>query len=162
MAKILGIFACLLIVAVDITAGILGIKAEVAQNQEKHLRLWIFECKEPSHKAFLLGLAAATLLGLSHVLASLIGGCNCNVCTQEELQKASPSRQLSLACLLFMWIILAVGLSMLVIGTIANNKSRASCGFTHHHFLSIGGVLCMVHGLFCVAYYVTSTAAFSE
>jgi len=56
-------------------------------------------------------------------------------------------------------IILAVGLSMLVIGTISNNKSRASCGFTHHHFLSIGGILCMVHALFAVAYYVTSTAA---
>ncbi|CAK9187055.1 unnamed protein product [Ilex paraguariensis] len=160
MAKTLGILACLVIVGLDITAGILGIKAEAAQNQEKHLRLWIFECKEPSHNAFMLGLAAATLLVLAHVLANLIGGCN--VCTQEELQKASPSRQLSVACLIFVWIILAVGLSALVIGTISNNKSRTSCGFTHHHFLSIGGILCMVHGLFCVAYYVTATAALGE
>lgn len=55
-------------------------------------------------------------------------------------------------------IILAVGLSMLVIGIISNHKSRASCGFTHHHFLSIGGILCMVHALFAVAYYVTATS----
>lgn len=59
-------------------------------------------------------------------------------------------------------IILAVGLSMLVIGTWSNHKSKASCGFTHHHFLSIGGILCFVHGLFCVAYYVSSNAAACE
>ena len=59
-------------------------------------------------------------------------------------------------------IILAAGLSMLAIGTLSNNKSRTSCGFTHHHFFSFGGILCFVHGLFCVAYYVSATAAFSE
>ncbi|KAK4437323.1 hypothetical protein Salat_0066200 [Sesamum alatum] len=157
MGKFIGVFACLVIVALDIVAGILGIRAEAAQNEEKHLRLWIFECKEPSHDAFVLGLAAATLLGIAHVLANLLGGCS--VCTQEEFEKASPSKQLSMACLIFTWIILAVGLSMLVIGIISNHKSRASCGFTHHHFLSIGGILCMVHALFAVAYYVTSTSA---
>lgn len=159
MAKAFGIFACFLIVALDVVAGILGIKAEAAQNQEKHLKLWIFECKEPSHDAFVMGLAAASLLGIAHVLANLLGGCS--VCTSDEVQKASPSRQLSIACLIFTWIILAVGLSMLVIGTMSNNKSRASCGFTHHHFLSIGGILCMVHSLFSVAYYVTATANLS-
>ncbi|CAA3011508.1 uncharacterized protein LOC111372148 [Olea europaea subsp. europaea] len=74
MVKKIVIFACLLIIALDITAGILGIKAEAAQNQEKHLRLWIFECKEPSHDAFVLGVAAATLLFKrsfqKHLLAS--------------------------------------------------------------------------------------------
>uniref|UniRef100_A0A5B7BBJ7 Uncharacterized protein n=1 Tax=Davidia involucrata TaxID=16924 RepID=A0A5B7BBJ7_DAVIN len=158
MAKMVGVLVCLLIVAMDIGAGILGIKAEAAQNQVKHLRLWIFECKDPSHKAFMLGLVAAALLGIAHVLANLLGGCT-NICSQEEFQKASPNKQLSLACLIFTWVILAVGLSMLVIGTISNNKSRASCGFTHHHFLSIGGILCFVHSLFCVAYYVSATAA---
>ncbi|CAI9777232.1 unnamed protein product [Fraxinus pennsylvanica] len=53
--------------SLDVTAGILGIKAEAAQNQEKHLRLWIFECKEPSHNAFVLSVAAATLLCMAHV-----------------------------------------------------------------------------------------------
>ncbi|XP_022850113.1 uncharacterized protein LOC111372148 [Olea europaea var. sylvestris] len=160
MVKKIVIFACLLIIALDITAGILGIKAEAAQNQEKHLRLWIFECKEPSHDAFVLGVAAATLLCIAHVLTNLIGGCN--ICSQEELSKAPPSKQLSVASLVFTWIILAVGLGMLVIGTISNNKSRASCGFTHHHFLSIGGILCFVHALFSVAYCATSNAIWAK
>ncbi|KAI5660717.1 hypothetical protein M9H77_20040 [Catharanthus roseus] len=156
MAKLFGIFACLLIVVMDVVAGILGIKAEAAQNQEKHLKLWIFECKEPSHDAFILGIAAASLLGIAHVLANLLGGCS--ICTTDDIQKASPSRRLSMACLIFTWLILGVGLAMLVIGTMSNNKSRASCGFTHHHFFSIGGILCMVHALFSVAYYVTATS----
>ncbi|KAF7805829.1 putative transmembrane protein [Senna tora] len=159
MAGATGIFLCFLIVVLDIAAGILGIEAEIAQNKVKHLRLWIFECRDPSHQAFMLGLGAAILLGLAHVIVNLINGCNC-ICSQEELQKASPNRQLSLASLILTWIVLAVGLSMLVIGTMSNNKSRGSCGFSHHHFLSIGGILCFVHALFCVAYYVSSTASF--
>ncbi|KAL9453579.1 hypothetical protein AB3S75_009230 [Citrus x aurantiifolia] len=161
MVKVGGVLVCLLIIVLDVAAGILGFQAEVAQNKVKHLRLWIFECRDPSHDAFKLGLAAAGLLALAHVIANLLGGCMC-ICSQDELSKASPNRQLSLACLVFSWIILAVGMSMLVIGTLSNNKSRASCGLTHHHFLSIGGILCFVHGLFCVAYYVSSSAASHE
>ncbi|XP_060211464.1 protein VASCULATURE COMPLEXITY AND CONNECTIVITY-like [Lycium barbarum] len=157
MAKIFGIFACLVIVALDAVAGLLGIKAEAAQNQEKHLKLWFFECKEPSHDAFILGLAAAGLLLAAHILANLVGGCNYCYCTGDDIQKAPPSRQLSLACLLFTWIIMAVGMGMLVIGTMANNKSRASCGLSHHHFFSIGGVLCFAHAIFSIAFYATST-----
>lgn len=56
-------------------------------------------------------------------------------------------------------VILAVGLGMLVIGTKANSKSNASCGLSHHRFLSIGGILCFVHSLFSIAYYVTATAS---
>lgn len=33
MGKVIGIFACLVIVTLDVIAGILGIKAEAAQNQ---------------------------------------------------------------------------------------------------------------------------------
>ncbi|KAI5582821.1 hypothetical protein POPTR_007G119600v4 [Populus trichocarpa] len=161
MVKIGGILVCMLVVAMDVAAGILGIQAEIAQNKVKHLRLWIFECREPSEDAFKLGLAAAGILVLAHVIANFLGGCMC-ICSQEELQRASPHRQLSVACFLFSWIILAAGLSMLAIGTLSNNKSRSSCGFTHHHFFSYGGILCFAHGLFCVAYYVSATAAFSE
>ncbi|XP_050206642.1 protein VASCULATURE COMPLEXITY AND CONNECTIVITY [Mercurialis annua] len=161
MVKFGGVLVCLLVVAIDVVAGVLAIQAEISQNKVKHLRLWIFECREPSEDAFKLGLAAAALLGVAHVLASLLGGCMC-ICSQQELQTASPNKQLSVACFFFSWVILAVGLSMLVIGTLSNNKSRASCGFTHHHFLSIGGILCFVHALFCVAYYVSATAATSE
>ncbi|TKY48775.1 hypothetical protein E2542_SST26197 [Spatholobus suberectus] len=153
-----GIFLCLLLVIMDITAGILGIEAEIAQNKVKHLRLWIFECKDPSHKAFMLGLIAAVLLALAHVIVNLLGGFNC-LWSQQEVDKASPNRQLSMASLILTWIVLAVGLSMLVIGTSSNKKSRGSCGFTHHHFLSIGGILCFVHGLVSVVYYVSATAS---
>ncbi|KAL1821709.1 hypothetical protein DCAR_0418140 [Daucus carota subsp. sativus] len=160
MGKLVGIFGCLLIIGLDTIAGVLGIKAEAAQNQVKHLRLWIFECKEPSHEAFNLGFAAAVLLVLAHVLAHLLSGCN--VCFAEDTEKASTNRQLSLACLLLTWITMAGAMSMLVIGTVSNRESRASCGFTHHHFLSIGGITCMVHGLFSVTYYVIATAAHTE
>ncbi|KAF8410935.1 hypothetical protein HHK36_003472 [Tetracentron sinense] len=161
MAKIGGAFLCLLIVAMDIVAGLLGIKAEIAQNKTKHLRLWIFECKEPSNEAFKLGLAAAALLALAHVIANLLGGCRC-ICSKDEFERSSANQQLTVASLIFSWIILAVGFSMLVIGTLSNSKSRGSCGISHHHFLSIGGILCFVHGLFCTAYYVSATATIGE
>ncbi|KAE8683777.1 Detected protein of confused Function [Hibiscus syriacus] len=106
MLKLKGLLVCLRLCH-GCCSGILGIQAEVAQNKVKHLRLWIFECRDPSHEAFKL-----------------------------------------------LWDRISVGLSTLVIGMISNNKSRASCGVTHHHFLSIGGILCFVHGLFSVAYYV--------
>ncbi|XP_057507518.1 protein VASCULATURE COMPLEXITY AND CONNECTIVITY [Actinidia eriantha] len=160
MARIVSILACLLIVVMDIAAGILGIKAEAAQNQVKHMRLWLFECKDPSQEAFTLGVAAATLLALAHVLANLLGGCS--ICTQGEISKASPSRQCSLVCLILTWVALAIGLGLLVIGTMSNNKSRTSCGFTHHHYLSLGGILCFVHAGFSVGYYVTATASLTD
>ncbi|KAK8558867.1 hypothetical protein V6N12_042159 [Hibiscus sabdariffa] len=127
----------------------------------KHLRLWIFECRDPSRDAFKLALGAAALLTLAHVLANLLGGCMC-VCSQEEFHRSSANTQLSVACFIFTWIILVVGLSTLVIGILSNEKSKASCGLTHHHFLSIGGIVCFVHGLFSVAYYVSATAASDE
>ncbi|KMT02020.1 hypothetical protein BVRB_9g208450 [Beta vulgaris subsp. vulgaris] len=154
MSKIAGFFVCLLVISLDIAAGLCGIEAEIAQNKVKHLKMWIFECRSPSEQAFKLGLAAAGLMALAHVISNLLGGCMC-ICNQEDLQKSSSNRQLTIACLIFSWLIFVVGLSMLVIGTLANQKSRASCGFNHHHMLSIGGILCFVHGLFSIAYYVS-------
>ncbi|BAT90244.1 hypothetical protein LR48_Vigan08g126300 [Vigna angularis] len=158
MARVAGIFLCLLILVMDVAAGILGFEAETAQNKVKHLRVWIFECREPSHRAFMLGLVAAVLLGLAHAIANMLGGCNC-ICSQQEFEKASSNRQISTACLILTWVVLAIGLSMLVIGTMSNNRSDGSCGFSHHHFLSIGGICCFVHGLFSIAYYVSATAS---
>ncbi|KAL8160097.1 hypothetical protein V2J09_001634 [Rumex salicifolius] len=57
--------------------------------------------------------------------------------------------------------LVAVGLGMLIIGTHSNDKSKGSCGFTHHHMMFIGGILCFVHAVSCVAYYVSATAALS-
>ncbi|XP_039006600.1 uncharacterized protein LOC120134187 [Hibiscus syriacus] len=158
MVRFGGVVVCLLIVAMDVGAGILGIQAEAAQKRSLELRLWIFECRDPSRDAFKLALGAAALLTLAHVIANLLGGCMC-VCSQQEFHRSSTNTQLSVTCLIFTWIILVVGLSTLVIGILSNEKSKASCGLTHHHFLSIGGILCFVHGLFSVAYYVSATAA---
>ena len=55
-------------------------------------------------------------------------------------------------------LILVVGISMLGIGILANQKAKASCGVTHHHMLSIGGILCFVHALFSIAFYVSATS----
>lgn len=71
-------------------------------EQVRHLRLWVFECKSPSHQAFLLGLAAAALLGAAHVLANLLGGCMC-ICSRDELSTSSANKQLTVACFFFCW-----------------------------------------------------------
>lgn len=54
---------------------------------------------------------------------------------------------------------MAVGLSMLVIGFMSNKRAHSYCGFSHHHFLSIGGIACFVHGLLCVIYYISATSS---
>ncbi|XP_022724878.1 uncharacterized protein LOC111281396 [Durio zibethinus] len=132
-----------------------------AVKQVKHLRVWIFECRDPSFQAFKLGLAAAVLLGLAHVIGNLLGGCVC-IWTREDFERASANKQLAVASLIFAWIVLAVGFSMLIIGTLSNSKSRKTCGISHHRLFSIGGILCFIHGLFTVAYYVSATAAARE
>lgn len=162
MANSGGALVCLLIMILDILAGILGIEAEIAQNKVTHLRFMIFECKEPSDQAFKLGLAAAGLLVLAHIIANLLGGCMC-ICSKEEFDKSTANRQLGAACLIISWIVLAAGFGVLVIGAMTNSKWRSNrCGISHHSFLSIGGILCFVHALFSVAYYVSATAAFRE
>ncbi|KAK4257869.1 hypothetical protein QN277_007401 [Acacia crassicarpa] len=90
------------ILVMDGAAGYLGIKAEIEQNKVKHLRLWIFECREPSLEAFLLGLGAVALSAIAHVIANLLGGCNC-IFSQQEFAKAPPNTQLSVACLILTW-----------------------------------------------------------
>ncbi|KAA8519944.1 hypothetical protein F0562_014146 [Nyssa sinensis] len=160
-SKDLALAVCLLILILDIVAGVLGIEAEIAQNKVKHLRKWIFECRDPSYQAFKLGLAASVLLALAHTISNLLGGCVC-VSSRDKLEKASPNKQLAVGSLLFSWIILAIGFSMLIVGTLANSRSRKSCGISHHRLLSIGGILCFIHGLFSVAYYVSARAAIRE
>ncbi|CAN1319101.1 Protein DESIGUAL 2, partial [Linum perenne] len=160
-SKNVGVAICLLIMAMDVTAGILGIEADIAQNKVKHLKVWIFECRDPSLKAFKLGIAAAVLLTFAHVIANLLGGCIC-MSSKEEFQRSSPNRQLAVASLVFSWIALVVGFSMLIIGIMANSKSRKSCGLSHNRVLSVGGILCFIHGLFTIAYFVSANAAAKE
>ncbi|KAJ1396593.1 hypothetical protein SESBI_32517 [Sesbania bispinosa] len=161
MAKNYGFLICILVMVMDIVAGILGIQAEIAQNKEKHMKVWIFDCRYPSYQAFRLGLAAVILLALAHTIANLLGGCIC-VRSKEQYRSATANRQLAVAFLIFSWIVLAVAFSMLIIGTLANSRSRQSCGILNHRFLVIGGILCFIHGLFTVPYYVSATATRRE
>ncbi|XP_044461915.1 uncharacterized protein LOC123193182 [Mangifera indica] len=159
--KNMGFLVCLLIMALDVTAGILGIEAEIAENKVKHVRVLIFECRESSHKAFRLGLAAVVLLSFAHVIANLLGGCIC-FGSKAEMNNASPNKQLAVASLIFSWITLAAAFSMLIIGTLSNARPKKSCGLTHHRLFSIGGIVCFIHGLFTVAYYVSAAATARE
>ncbi|XP_027348381.1 uncharacterized protein LOC113859921 [Abrus precatorius] len=161
MAKNYGFLVCILVMLFDIVAGILGIQAEIAQNKVKDLKMWVLECKDPSYEAFKLGLAASILLALAHAIAHMLGGCICML-SKEECQRATANRKLAVTFLIFSWIALAVSFSMLIIGTLANSKSRESCGISNNRILSIGGILCFIHGLFTVAYYVSVTATARE
>ncbi|KAM1351268.1 hypothetical protein ACFX13_005208 [Malus domestica] len=152
---------CLSVLIMDVVAGILGIQAEIAQNKVHHLKVWIFECKDPSYQAFKLGLAAAVILAVAHVIGNLLGGCIC-ISSKEDYQKATANKQLAVASLILSWITLAVAFSLLIAGAMSNRKSRKSCGLSHRRVLSIGGILCFFHGLFIIAYYVSAKATFKE
>ncbi|KAI3495247.1 hypothetical protein L1887_37490 [Cichorium endivia] len=152
---------CLLIIAMDLTAGILGIQAEIAQNKVQNLRVWIFECRDPSYQAFKLGFAAAVLLAFAHAIANLFGGCHV-VWTKPELDRATSNKQFAMASLILSWITLVIGFGMLIAGVMANSSSRKSCGVSNHRYLSIGGIACIIHGLFAVSYYISATAVEKE
>lgn len=68
--------------------------------------MWIVECRDPSHQAFKLGLAAVILLALAHIVATLLGGCTC-MCSKEEFNEASANKQLAVASLFFSWYVLS-------------------------------------------------------
>ncbi|KAL5579171.1 hypothetical protein UlMin_011613 [Ulmus minor] len=161
MARNFTPLVCILIMAMDVVAGILGIQAEIAQNKVKHMRMWIFECRDPSYQAFKLGLAAAILLALAHVIGTLLGGCIC-IWSKEDFGKATANKKLAVGSFVLSWIALAIGFSLLMIGTLSNSKSRKSCGIAHHRFLSIGGMVCFVHGILMVAYFVSAAALIRE
>ncbi|KAJ4813288.1 hypothetical protein LUZ62_025854 [Rhynchospora pubera] len=161
MAKVEAVIVCILIIIMDAVAGILGIEAEKAQNHGRHLRVLFIECKEPVHQAYRLGIAAATLLALSHFIANLLGGCMC-ICSRDDLDRSSANRQMAAITMVISWLILAIGFTLLMMGALSNSKSRATCSFPHHHFLSIGGILCFIHGLFCLAYFVSAHATKKE
>ncbi|CAH9139564.1 unnamed protein product [Cuscuta epithymum] len=153
------IFVCLMVVVIDITAGILGIEAEVAQSKVSLLKVWIFECRYPSYEAFKLGLAATALLVLAHAISNLLGGCGFCIRSKEELHKSSSNKQLAFASLIIQWIVLAISFSILIMGVLGNSRSRKTCGISREHYFSVGGILCFIHALFSLSYYIAATAA---
>uniref|UniRef100_A0ACD5UMK8 Uncharacterized protein n=1 Tax=Avena sativa TaxID=4498 RepID=A0ACD5UMK8_AVESA len=163
MARVEAVVVCLLIVAMDVAAGVLGIQAEKAQNQGRHLRILFIECRQPVRQAYKLGVAAAAVLAASHAIANIVGGCVCACCSGDKLRHSSPNRQMASFALVLTWMVLIVGLALLVLGALPNSKkSLAQCGVMRHNFLSIGGILCFVHALFCLVYYVSANAAARE
>ncbi|KAG8099742.1 hypothetical protein GUJ93_ZPchr0013g35248 [Zizania palustris] len=159
MARVVAVVVCLLIIAMDVVAGVLGIQAEKAQLQGRRLRILFIECKQPVRQAYELGVAAAAMLAASHAVANVVGGCAC--CSGDR--RPSRNRRMASFALVISWIVLAVGLALLILGALPNAKTRvAECGLPRRNFLSIGGVLCFVHSLFCIVYYVSAIAARRE
>ncbi|XP_074267786.1 protein DESIGUAL 2-like [Silene latifolia] len=161
MANKVGPLVCLLLIVMDIVAGILGIQAQLAQNKARYMKVGIFVCREPSFQAYRLGLTASILLALAHVFANVLGGCVC-IRSRGDWERSSSNRQIAGGSLILSWIILFIALPLLVLGTISNSRSSQTCGFSHKNLFIIGGILCFVHGLFIVAYYVGSSAASAE
>ncbi|KAL3519570.1 hypothetical protein ACH5RR_017719 [Cinchona calisaya] len=158
MIKEVYYFVGLLIIIMDVVAGILGIQAEIAQNQGKNLRVWwILECRDPSYEAFKLGLAATVLLTLAHVTPIMLGGCIC-IRSKEELDQSSNIKQLAAGSRVLTWFVMVIAFALLISGTLSNSRSRQNCGISNHHHLSTGGILCFFHGLFAAAYYISATA----
>ncbi|XP_062190252.1 protein VASCULATURE COMPLEXITY AND CONNECTIVITY-like [Phragmites australis] len=162
MARVEAAVICLLVIAMDVAAGVLGIHAEKAQSQGRHLRIMFIECRQPVRRAYELGVAAAAVLASSHAIANIAGGCAC-ACSGEKLRRWSPNRRMAFFALVLTWMVLVVGLALLVLGALPNSKRKmAECGVVRHRFLSIGGVLCFVHALFCIVYYASANAATRE
>ncbi|KQJ95000.1 uncharacterized protein LOC100830034 [Brachypodium distachyon] len=162
MAKMIAaVIVCVVVLALDITAGILGIQAQAAQNKTKKVTILFIQCEKPVYKAYQLGLAAAVFLVVSHAVANFLGGCAC-ICSQLEFIRASINRKLAATLIILSWIALIVGFSLLLAGAMSNSKSKTSCGFVHGKTLALGGIMCFVHAGVTVAYYVTANAAANE
>jgi hypothetical protein len=71
------------------------------------MKVWIFECRDPSYKAYKLGVAAAVLLALAHTIANVLGGCVC-VWSKDAYTKASANKQLAIASLIFSWWVFCI------------------------------------------------------
>lgn len=68
------------------------------------MRVWIFECREPSYEAYKLGFAACVLLAIAHVIANVLGGCVC-ISSREQYVRSSPNKQIAAASLVFSWYV---------------------------------------------------------
>ncbi|KAK8664840.1 hypothetical protein V6N13_084613 [Hibiscus sabdariffa] len=139
---------CSLIMALDTTAGILSITVQTTDEGSRE--------DDVAHGivAFLLGFVASLLLVLAQVSGNCFAGCIW-ICTKEDLDKASGKKKMAVASHIFSWIMLAVGLTMLIVG-MAKFESASD------HVFFVGGLVCFIHGLFTVAYIVSAIAAARE
>uniref|UniRef100_A0A7N0TBW1 Uncharacterized protein n=1 Tax=Kalanchoe fedtschenkoi TaxID=63787 RepID=A0A7N0TBW1_KALFE len=153
------VLGALIVVALDATAGVLGIHAQISQNDSKHVKVWIFECKEPSHTAFKKGLAALILLSVAHVIANFFSGCTCFRWPSNQSRASSCLRKLSSCSLVCSWLLFLPALGALTVGTYPNRPSKCSCGFSRFPLLYMGGISCFLHAILCIWYYFCAAAA---
>ncbi|KAF3608075.1 hypothetical protein DY000_02044456 [Brassica cretica] len=143
-----------LIVGLDVIAGLVAIQAEVAQEEVKHMKVWLLECKAPSQKAFVLGIIALVCLAAAHIFAVMIGCSISNIVKVLAVPKISA--YINMACLSLTWIVAIAGAGILTMGIWTNRESRSKCGFTNKHFLSFGGKVCFFHAFVSVLFYLTT------
>ncbi|XP_062196460.1 protein DESIGUAL 2-like [Phragmites australis] len=151
MARVQAVIAvCLVILALDVSAGMMAIQAQAAENKGKGVAIIFFQCKKPVYEAYQLGLAAAVLLVVAHAVACSLGGC----LSQLDSIWASSNRILALLS----WMAVIVGFLLLRDGAMSNAKSEISWGFIHVDILALGGKICFVHCVITIAYYITAAA----
>ncbi|ESQ36396.1 hypothetical protein EUTSA_v10008905mg [Eutrema salsugineum] len=148
----------LLIVGLDIAAGFMGLQAEAAQQDVKHTRVWLLECKAPSQTAFVLGIVALVCLISAHLIANMIG---CSISNMAKAFAGVPkiTGYINVACFCLTWIVGLVGAGALAMGIWSNRESRSKCGFTNKHVLSLGGKVCFLHAIVSIVFYVSNVIA---
>nr|XP_015649177.1 uncharacterized protein LOC107281890 [Oryza sativa Japonica Group] len=92
------ILVCVVILALDVTAGILGLQAQIAQNKVKTVRMLFIECEQSSSKmefirASIKRKLAATLIVLSWL--ALIAGFS--LLLAGAMRNSNPRRNCSFA-----------------------------------------------------------------
>ncbi|KAJ0983311.1 hypothetical protein J5N97_011566 [Dioscorea zingiberensis] len=94
MARIGGLLVCILILAMDIVAGILGNRAAGGSEQGMAPQgLVLVQCVDNQFmRPIVWVLAAAVLLAIAHATANLLGGCTC-ICSKEEFDRIIGNRQ---------------------------------------------------------------------
>ncbi|KAM7255201.1 hypothetical protein ACFE04_020442 [Oxalis oulophora] len=159
MMKNTGFVVCLLIMVLNIAAGILGLRADKAQNKVTHVDLEFVECIPASHRAYTRGLAATILVSISYAMANFLGG-YVSIARDQSSIKSPNNRKLAAASLVLSWIVFATAFTLLLVATLANQNSDKSCGISHshRHYFEIGGSMCFVHGIFSAFYCAALTA----
>ncbi|KAH0866421.1 hypothetical protein HID58_083632 [Brassica napus] len=163
MESELSFLISVLIICADISAGVLGIEAEIDQRkQQHHPNHQQHGCRRnPSSGAFAEGVAAIVLLSIVHITANVLGGYAYSR-SKQDIKRATANKILAVAFLVFSWIFFAVSYSTLMVGTLANSRSNRYCSLRSRWLFLIGGIFCLGHGLVTSAFYVSALAASQE
>ncbi|KAL0732654.1 hypothetical protein Bca4012_008863 [Brassica carinata] len=161
MESELSFLISVLIICADISAGVLGIEAEIDQSKQRHHHDRQQHCRNPSSGAFAEGVAAIVLLSIVHVTANVLGG-YAYIRSKQDIKRATANKILAVAFLVLSWIFFAVSYSTLMVGTLANSRSNRYCSLRSRWLFLIGGIFCLSHGVVTSAYYVSALAASKE